>query len=62
MLTRLGVTTLLILFYVVVAALDLSREVVAPILVIGIALVLFVPMKKKDKKNQQPESSGGGGL
>lgn len=62
MLTRLSVTTLLILFYVVVAALDLSQEVVAPILVIGIALVLFVPMKKKDKKNQQPESAGAGEL
>ncbi len=62
MLSRLGVTTLLILFYVVVAALDIFREVIAPILVIGIALVLFVPMKKKDKKNQQPESSGAGEL
>lgn len=51
MLARLGITTLLILGYVVVAALDLSREVIAPILVIGIALVLFVPFKKKDKKN-----------
>lgn len=62
MLSRLGVTTLLILFYVVVAALDVFREVIAPILVIGIALVLFVPMKKKDKKNQQPEYSGAGEL
>lgn len=54
MLTRLGVTTLLILVYVVVAALDLSREVVAPILVLGIALVLFTPFGKKDKNNSEP--------
>lgn len=51
MLTRLGVTALLILTYVVVAALDLSREVIAPIIVIGIVLVLFVPFRKKDEKN-----------
>lgn len=52
MLARLGVTALLILAYVVVAALDLSREVVAPIIVLGIALVLFVPFHKKDTKSR----------
>lgn len=49
LLIRLGLTALLILAYVVVAALDVSRETVAPIIVIAIALILFVPLgKKKD--------------
>ncbi len=52
MLARLGIVVLLIVAYIVVTALELATNVVAPILVIGIALVLFIPFKKQDKKNQ----------
>ena len=51
LLIRLGLTALLILAYVVVAALEISTGLIAPIIVIAIALILFVPMGRKgDRK------------
>lgn len=44
---KLLVVSLLILVYVLVAALDWAREIIAPLVVITIAAVLFFPQRKK---------------
>ncbi|ALC06364.1 putative membrane protein [Corynebacterium deserti GIMN1.010] len=43
---RFLIVAALIIAYVVVAALDLAREVIAPIIVIGVAAAIFVPFDK----------------
>ncbi|ANE04422.1 hypothetical protein [Corynebacterium crudilactis] len=50
MLIRLLIVALLIVFYVIVAALDLSREIFAPIIVLGVAAVIFFPFGLKKKQ------------
>lgn len=46
---RLLIVAILIVIYVVVAALDLSREVIAPIIIVGVAAAVFVPQGSKNK-------------
>lgn len=53
MLIKLGVAALLILAYVVVAALELATNILAPIIVVGIAAVLFIPFKKNEDKTKR---------
>lgn len=43
---RLGICTALILAYVVVAALDISRGILAPVIVVSVAAALFFPTGK----------------
>ncbi|BAU96516.1 hypothetical protein N24_2254 [Corynebacterium suranareeae] len=52
---RLLIVALLIVFYVVVAALDWSREVIAPIILIAVALAIFVPIGSKQSAKQDKE-------
>lgn len=49
MLIRLILVALLIIFYVFVAAFDLSREYVAPVIVLGVAAIVFFPSGSKKK-------------
>ncbi|OKX81141.1 hypothetical protein [Corynebacterium glutamicum] len=52
---RLLIVAILIVIYVVVAALDLSREVIAPFIIVGVAAAVFVPRgsKKKDATDKE---------
>ncbi|AGF72916.1 hypothetical protein [Corynebacterium halotolerans] len=57
--TRLALVALLIVAYVVVAALELNRSVLAPIIVAAIALVLFLPVRRrKDENAETTETTG----
>lgn len=44
---RLLIVAILIVLYVIVAALDLSREIVAPFIIVGVAAAVFVPRGSK---------------
>lgn len=50
---RLLIVAILIVLYVIVAALDLSREIVAPFIIVGVAAAVFVPWGSK--KNQSAD-------
>lgn len=52
---RLLIVAILIVLYVIVAALDLSREIVAPFIIVGVAAVVFVPWGSKKKQSADKE-------
>lgn len=53
--TRIALVALLIVAYVVVAALELNRNVLAPIIVAAIALVLFLPARRRKDENAEAQ-------
>ncbi|AGT05920.1 putative secreted or membrane protein [Corynebacterium glutamicum MB001] len=52
---RLLIVAILIVLYVIVAALDLSREIVAPFIIVGVAAAVFVPRGSKKKQSADKE-------
>lgn len=52
---RLLIVAILIVIYVIVAALDMSREIVAPFIIIGVAAAVFVPRGSKKKQTAEKE-------
>ncbi|QYR16764.1 hypothetical protein JJQ73_10140 [Corynebacterium glutamicum] len=52
---RLLIVAILIVLYVIVAALDLSREIVAPFIIVGVAVAVFVPRGSKKKQSADKE-------
>ncbi|AKF27966.1 hypothetical protein YH66_10565 [[Brevibacterium] flavum] len=52
---RLLIVAILIVLYVIVAALDLSREIVAPFIIVDVAAAVFVPWGSKKKQSADKE-------
>ena len=52
---RLLIVAILIVLYVIVAALDLLREIVAPFIIVGVAAAVFVPRGSKKKQSADKE-------
>lgn len=53
-LTKLLTVTALVLVYVVIAAFDFHRELIAPIIVAAIAATLFLPFRRSRTKGGKP--------
>ena len=53
--TRIALVALLIVGYVVVAAFELNRNVLAPLIVAAVALVLFLPVRRKKDENSEAQ-------